>query len=267
LTALILIPLLFWAIWSLPALYFLLLIAACIGVAAWEWAGLMGLKAQNYRILYAAIVLLGLYFIRSLPILPIFALDIVLWLWALVAVIQYERNQLPAGFQFSEVQAFFGFFILTVCWVALVNLRLGVPDRFGAIRLLLGLSIIFSADTAAYFSGRWLGRHALAPRVSPNKTWEGFVGGLVFAAVLGIGITFFFPMTFYQRLSFSLLAVFVSLFAVIGDLTVSLLKRLSGVKHSGQIFPGHGGMLDRIDSISAGIVIYSLGFLILFTHK
>lgn len=261
-TALIAIPLLFLAIWYFPPLYFALFMAAFIGFAAWEWSSLMGINRSYLQAIYVVVVLLGLYFVRPLPILPLLIIGFFIWLWAGVGVYLFHRDKKPAGFQFPVIQAITGFFILVTCWLALINLRLGAGE-YGAIRLLLGLAIVFAADTGAYMAGRLWGKHPLIPKVSPKKTWEGLFGGLALAMVVGIIPTFYFPMSMYQRLGFWGLSLLVALFSVVGDLTVSMLKRQSGVKDSGQLLPGHGGILDRLDSVAAGILVFALG-LILF---
>ena len=261
-TALIAIPLLFLAIWYLPSLYFALLMAAFIGLSAWEWSGLMGLKVAYLRAVYVLVVLLGLYFAKSIAIFPMLLLGFLVWLWAIVGVYLFNQGKKPGGFQLPPLQAIVGFIALVTCWLALIDLRLGA-GQFGALRLIIGLVIIFAADTGAYFSGHLWGKHALAPRVSPKKTWEGFIGGLVLALLVAILVTFIAPMTMNQRMVFWLLSILVATFSVIGDLTVSLLKRQTNVKDSGQLLPGHGGFLDRVDSIAAGILVFALGLIFL----
>jgi len=261
-TALIAIPLLFLAIWYLPSLYFALLVALLIAFSAWEWTSLMGLPKTYLRYVYVFIVLLGLYFVQALPIFPVLLLGLLIWIWAALAVFRFNQGHQSLGFQFPEVQAVTGFFILVTCWLALINLRLGAGD-FGAIRLMLGLLIVFAADTGAYFAGRFWGRHPLASKVSPKKTWEGVVGGLVLAFIVAAVPTFFIPMTMKQRISLWILAILVALFSVVGDLTISMLKRQTGLKDTGHLLPGHGGLLDRVDSIASGILVFSLGLLLL----
>jgi phosphatidate cytidylyltransferase len=146
--------------------------------------------------------------------------------------------------------------ILYVGWLLsyLVTLRL----EAGRDWLFLALFATFGSDTAAYFLGKAFGRHKMAPRISPGKTWEGAVGGL-FGAVI-ISLFFTLPTPLQLPLSYGeaiLLGVFISVFGQIGDLAESLLKRNSGVKESGNLMPGHGGLLDRMDSIVfAGVVVY-----------
>lgn len=260
-TALIGIPILFSVIWFLPSLYFALITALAVAFAAWEWTRLMGFTVKYLQYVYVLVTLLGLYFVKALPILPVLVVGLLMWVWAGFAVLCFNKGKKPLGFQLPEVQAIVGFFILAMCWLAFVNLRLGAGE-FGPIRLMLGLLIVFATDTGAYFSGRLWGKRALASRVSPKKTWEGFWGGLVLALLVSMGFTFFFPMSLEQRLAFWAIALVVAVFSVIGDLTVSMLKRQVGLKNSGQLLPGHGGLWDRADSVVSGILVFALGLML-----
>ena len=259
-TAVILVPLLFWAIFGLPPVYFALLMAAFVGLSAWEWSRLVGFTSPVLRSIYVVVVFLGIFFVNWLPAMLFLSIAFLIWIWAAFAVWQFNQGRKPLGFQFPEIGVMLGFFILIACWLALITLRTA-PDAMGPEWLITSLLINWATDTGAYFSGRTWGKHQLAPKVSPKKTWEGFIGGLVLALVVAVIASFFFPITTLQRVAFWGLAVIASLFSVVGDLTVSLLKRQSGVKDSGQILPGHGGILDRVDSIASGVVVFALGIL------
>jgi phosphatidate cytidylyltransferase len=143
--------------------------------------------------------------------------------------------------------------ILYVGWLLsyFVALR-GLDD--GRDWVFLALFATFGSDTAAFFVGRALGRHKLAPRISPGKTWEGTIAGFLGAIIVSLLFTMLLPISYGQAI---LLGFLVSLFGQLGDLAESLLKRNMGVKDSGKLLPGHGGFLDRIDSIVfAGVVVY-----------
>lgn len=146
--------------------------------------------------------------------------------------------------------------ILYVGWLLsfLVALRLEAGRNW----VFFAFFTTFGSDTLAFFVGRALGRHHLAPRISPNKTWEGAIGG-VFGAIV-VGLLFVLPTPLHLPLGYGqaiLLALLVSVFGQLGDLTESLFKRNAGVKESGTVIPGHGGFLDRMDSIVfAGVVVY-----------
>lgn len=149
--------------------------------------------------------------------------------------------------------AFCGLLLLLPCWLSILYLR--AQENFTFLILLL-LALVAAADIGAYFSGRAFGKHKLAPKVSPNKTWEGVWGGMFACSLLMVGTAI------YTKVSvnwFALIACTIALaaFSVEGDLLESMLKRLKGVKDSGSILPGHGGILDRIDGIIATAPLYA----------
>jgi phosphatidate cytidylyltransferase len=149
-----------------------------------------------------------------------------------------------------------GVLALVPTWIALV--RIDVQWNNGAQWALFILALAFAADTGAFFAGRHFGRLHLAPRVSPNKTWEGVIGGMLLAlagAAIGAG---WFGLPVFKFMSLCLLAAGLS---VVGDLNESLLKRHVHLKDSGRLFPGHGGMLDRIDSVTAATPVMALGLM------
>ncbi|MES1196791.1 MAG: phosphatidate cytidylyltransferase, partial [Steroidobacter sp.] len=122
------------------------------------------------------------------------------------------------------------------------------------------LLIVAATDIGAYFTGRAFGKHKLAPRVSPGKTWEGVGGGLLSATVMAMVLSKWLSM---PEVSFTMLCVVTAAFSIVGDLTESLFKRHAGLKDSGNILPGHGGVLDRIDSITAAAPVYVYGLMYL----
>jgi phosphatidate cytidylyltransferase len=143
-----------------------------------------------------------------------------------------------------------GLFALVPCWLALVYVTFTTGSTHW---VLFTLALVWAADTGAFFAGRWLGRVPLAPRVSPKKTWEGVLGG-----VLTSGLVAWLAATYLQEYfavgavwPFVTTCVAVAALSIVGDLTESMLKRAVGLKDSGSVFPGHGGMLDRIDSVTA----------------
>jgi phosphatidate cytidylyltransferase len=147
-----------------------------------------------------------------------------------------------------------GFLALVPAWVALAYLYLSKPAGPEMVLYLLGL--VWAADIGAFFAGRTFGRVKLAPRVSPSKTWEGVLGGLIFGAVVAaLGAAWLKQ----PRLGFICLSVAVVFVSIVGDLTESMFKRYAGVKDSGALFPGHGGVLDRIDSVTAAAPVFLLG--------
>jgi phosphatidate cytidylyltransferase len=134
------------------------------------------------------------------------------------------------------------------------------PEHHGPLRLLFAFFLVWAADVGAYFAGRAFGRRKLAPKVSPGKTWEGVYGGVALALVVAaIAGTWLFELQGVRWLPFLLLCVAVVLYSIVGDLGESLLKREAGAKDSGTLLPGHGGLLDRIDSLLAALPAMALG--------
>jgi phosphatidate cytidylyltransferase len=234
------------------------LTAAMLGVmllvGGWEWSAFLQLPPGG-RLAYVLLLLLlaaaGLYFAatgeRFIALMEIaIGWWIIALLWVIAAPLHVSR---PAA-------AIAGVLALVPTWLALA--RVDQLWRHGPQWVLLILAIAFMADTGAFFTGRRFGRLPLAPRVSPHKTWEGVIGGLLFALLVGAGANLWFAVPWQSFLPLCLAAAALS---VVGDLTESLLKRHVHLKDSGRIFPGHGGVLDRIDSVTAAAPVMVLGLI------
>jgi phosphatidate cytidylyltransferase len=234
------------------------LAAAVLGalwvLGAWEWAGLARLRSIG-RLAYAAacgISMLGLYLFadsRLLYVLLIVALAGLLL--SFVAVLTYPRK-----FGMGTVGAA-GFVALVPSWLMLVRLHGEWP--LGHALAMTALAIVWAADVGAYTFGRAFGRIKLAPAVSPGKTWEGVTGGLISAAAAA-----WVAATLIKLPAGALLAlgVLTALASVVGDLAVSVFKRNVGLKDTGTLLPGHGGVMDRIDSLTAAIPVFVLGLML-----
>jgi phosphatidate cytidylyltransferase len=256
-TALVLLPLLLGAIWF--ALF-------CLvgGLMAWEWAALMGLAARLARGVYVASMLLLLALLWWLPQravwLPwLLALAAVWWLYALWLFRGFPQNlqRRPLG---RPVMALLGYLMVASTLLSLAQLH-AMHD--GVLKLIYVLFIVFAADTGAYLAGRNLGRRKLAPSVSPGKTVEGALGGLLLcgAWALTAGVYVFQVQGGQVGLLVGLTMVAAG-FSIVGDLAESMFKRVAGVKDSGNLLPGHGGILDRVDSILAAAPVMALGLLL-----
>jgi phosphatidate cytidylyltransferase len=222
-------------------------------VAAWEWAGLARVQRAVFRAAYTlAVALLIGWLAWWMPTghIPVSLLWAQLAFWLLVAAMlpRFPLQISPAAVALA------GVIVMPLAWLAFAHL-LKTRD-FGATWALYLFLVVAAADVGAYFIGRRFGRTKLAPRVSPGKTWEGLGGGLALVALVGTGGAFWFGVSLPGLLALVLATACVS---VVGDLGVSMLKRSTGVKDTGQIFPGHGGVLDRIDSLMAAIPVYVLG--------
>ena len=243
-------------LFALPPLATLLLITLVVLAAAWECAGLWrgeGLSARVIAVLVIAALLPLVWRVSASPagLRAILRFATLWWSFALLWLLAAPQR-VP-----RLAPAVVGLCALLPAWAALIHLRGVVPH--GAGWLLLALAIVFAADTGAYFAGRGFGRVKLAPLVSPGKTWEGVCGGVLLAVlVAAIGGRFLgIPVT-AMTLSAALGAAG---FSVVGDLTESMLKRHAGVKDSGSLLPGHGGVLDRVDSLCAGVPVLLLCWL------
>lgn len=257
LTAIVALPILVAAIvWSKP-LCFAMILTVLILCAAWEWSAFIGFSRVYLRIIYVLCIAAGLFLSAFVPVFYVSSIAVLIWLWALVAIVHYQHDGVGAGFQFPIARLFIGCIVLVSTWISILTLQ--TVGDFGPQWLLLVLGIIFAADAGGYFVGRVFGKQALCSRVSPKKTWEGFAGGLIFSLIVATigGLFLSLPREQYFWLLF--LTLITALFSVVGDLCVSLLKRMSGVKDSGIIFPGHGGILDRLDSVASATVIFVFG--------
>ncbi|CAG0939231.1 phosphatidate cytidylyltransferase [Gammaproteobacteria bacterium] len=236
----------------LPKAFGLALIGLFVLGAAWEWSGFLGLVAMAPRLAGVALVALLLVATRALmsttlPVTLIAACAMLWWLAAFALILRFPVSIRPA------VAAVCGLLVLIPAWICLVALLYTAVN--GRMLLLLVLAIVWAADIGAYFAGRRLGRVKLAPRVSPGKTWEGVLGGLACASVAAVAgaVVLGHPPGPAAALGLSVGAI-----SIVGDLTVSMFKRNAGLKDSGNLFPGHGGILDRIDSVTAAAPLFLL---------
>jgi phosphatidate cytidylyltransferase len=228
------------------------LAAVIMVLGGWEWAAFLGWTTNLRRGAYAAIIA-GLLAIAAWLVPALVSLQVVLWaalLWWLVAFVWILRFPVPIP---PVLAGLAGVFVLVPAWLALVAI-LCVPGQGPALTL-LAVGIVFAADVGAYFAGHRFGRVKLAPQVSPGKTWEGFIGGVMLAALtagaggalLGLPAAIMVPI-----------GLGVATLSVVGDLTESMFKRSVGAKDSGHLIPGHGGVLDRLDSITAAMPLFAL---------
>lgn len=228
-----------------------------VGLGAWEWAGLTGCYLPEKRMLGTLMILMGsipLVFL-PLPTVAVLWVSVPIWATVLVALWVYPYN---AGFykKHSLVMRILGIFVLLPAWFALFKLH-QMDYRY----VLYLIALVALADTAAYFTGRKFGMTKLAPDLSPGKTREGLSGAVFVTAVWAVLAGFWLPLPKGETILFMVLSMLVVLMSVAGDLFESLLKREAGVKDSGSILPGHGGILDRVDSMLAAAPIFTLGLL------
>ena len=257
-TALLLAPLVVGAILYLPQHLFALLLGVIVAGAGWEWSALAGVASRTMFVAALSAALMITWFLLQWPAAVVLLLVTALawWLLAAVWVMRY-----PASARYwsgsRRLQAGIGFVLLVPAWGALVALH-GAGTQ-GVWLILLLMLLIWGADSGAYFAGRRWGRERLAPRVSPGKSWQGLWGGLAVALLVALLSMALFPVYIKNQLFFIVLCIITVLFSILGDLTESMFKREAGVKDSGSLLPGHGGVLDRIDSLTAAAPVFVLG--------
>ena len=252
LSAIVMASVLLIVLFALPVWATLGLIGIVVLAAAWEWSALVPLRTGMVRVLavlaVAAISALAWSVAGSAAGLRQLLWAAAVWwfvalLWMLLAPAQVSRL----------AAAIAGLLAIVPTGIALAHLRLLPVD--GSKWLLLALTIVVAADTGAYAAGRLFGRVKLAPRISPGKTWEGVLGGLLLSMLIGALGARLLDIELRAAVVAALIA---GSFSVVGDLTESMLKRHAGVKDSGALLPGHGGLLDRLDSLCAGIPVLLL---------
>lgn len=257
------------AVAMLPVVALAVLFALIVALAAWEWSRLAGWKVMPARVLFVVVVLLVLGFayeyceLAGTPgaqqVQPLLGLACLWWSISILWLKSYPASGALWGH--VAMRSLMGLLILVPAWVATIFL-LSLPR--GGLLVVAMIVVVAAADIGAYFTGKRFGRHKLAPNVSPAKTWEGFWGGLVCAFLLAVLIWYSLPNSFSHIGLGAVVTVFLAtaLFSVVGDLVVSMVKRESGFKDSGSLLPGHGGVLDRLDSICGAAPVFALGLLL-----
>lgn len=261
LTALILIPLVLLAIFYLPSPAFAAVTAIVFLLAGWEMAGLVGRTTSKQRVIYLLYLLIAFLISSWLHAYVVIIAALFMWGALLFSVCHYTSFS-----QFWAYSAFcrnaLGICILAASWFSLVFIHFQPRGDYYVLFMLL---FIWAADTGAYFTGRLWGKHKLAPAISPGKSIEGVIGGVIASVLVAGVIGFLIEAVLRDYLILILLGLIASLASVLGDLTESMIKRQANVKDSGNLLPGHGGLLDRIDSLlcvspvlAGGLIIWSL---------
>lgn len=254
-TALILLPIALCGFFLLEGASFGLFIGLVVTLGAWEWARLAGFNAQIARVIYAAMIAVLLFLMYLLPDLAPWVLGaaVLWWLLATFLVLTYPRSS--AHWASAACKLVIGLLILLPAWQGLVLIK---QWELGNWLILAVMVLVWGADIGAYFSGKAFGKRKLAAQVSPGKSWEGMFGGLIASLVITAVVGVFRGWSGSQMMFGLLGAAVVVLISVVGDLTESMFKRQSGIKDSSNLLPGHGGVLDRIDSLTAAIPVFAV---------
>lgn len=252
---------------SIPTLALTFVVVVALG--AWEWAPLAGLENALARAAYVLLVVLGcgaLYFNLSLgdsprraDVQPLLGVACLWWCFALLWVRSFPGSAVL--WRSRLMRMVMGLMVLLPAWMAAVYL---LSFQRGGVLMATLVLLVATADIGAYFIGKRFGRHKLAPAVSPAKTWEGFWGGMIAVVVVTLVIWSILPAQFDHIGMAAAIAVGLAtaLTSVLGDLTVSMVKRESGVKDSSSLLPGHGGLLDRLDSLCGAAPTFALALLL-----
>lgn len=267
-TAIVLAALLLGAVFGLPPPWFSLFAAAVILLAAREWAHLAGagrMLAFSFCVVVAALMAALFHYLgfsgqaaRADELRPLLLGGCIWWAVALLWVQGYPSSALLWGS--GAVRLAMGVLVLLPPWLALSWLA---ALAHGHWLIILVVVIVAATDIGAYFAGRAFGRHRLAPSVSPGKTLEGLVGGLLLAVLVLAALLLISPGLRSLWWQWGLVVALTALASVLGDLLESMVKRHQGVKDSGALLPGHGGLLDRIDSLTAALPVFALLHLLL----
>jgi phosphatidate cytidylyltransferase len=256
LTAVVLACILLAGLFLLSPPSAVLAIGVVFTVAAWEWGGFGALRGRAARAAYAAGVALMLFFAWRWTAEPrhlLLLLGVACAWWAIALV---WLSWVPSRHHPTLVLVC-GLPVLVPAFIAVARLQVTTQGFARGPQIVLWLVLlVIAADVGAYFAGRSLGRRKLAPRVSPGKTLEGAVGGLLMVALVAWGGAAHFGLPPPAVVAFGCA---VGLYSIVGDLTESMFKRAAGLKDSGVMLPGHGGLLDRIDSVTAAAPLYALG--------
>jgi phosphatidate cytidylyltransferase len=278
-TASILAPLIILAVFKLDSLQFPIFWGVIILIAGWEWVDLAGISKIYQKILFLILLAFAMLGIHSWTWILELAAHLLNWpeirnysgliewtvippiiAWFVIMIlIRNKPKQLLALKLKTRYKSLFGWFFLLAAWMFLVRLKI----LYGADMVVYFLLLIWAADIAAYFAGKKFGVTKLAPDISPGKTVEGMYAALVSAVVCAIvlGLIYGFPPLIIS--DFALLSILTVLISIYGDLFFSYAKRIRGVKNSGRLLPGHGGLLDRIDSLIAAAPLFYAGIFLI----
>jgi phosphatidate cytidylyltransferase len=266
-TAVVLVLGLLALLFNLSPLNFSLVVAPIVLLAGWEWANLIGLQGKRQKLAYLGLLALGLA-VAGFTLNLFGTLDMSLGqnlclaasvLWAVIFLWVQGYPSSAILWSPKPILGLLGLVLLSITWVAIALI---IHQPHGAWLLLFAFAVVALADIGGYVAGNLFGKHKLAPLVSPGKTWEGFAGGILLQCILIASMTSFMPEKITTGMLLALV-IPVSLYSVLGDLFESMVKRHGGVKDSGNILPGHGGVLDRIDGLIAALPLFILLFLLL----
>lgn len=266
LTALLLLPAAVAAVLLLPSPWFMALAAALLLLGLWEWTRLSGITGTAERLVlvgaHAALMAVLARYGWPHLFVPIVLLGVLWWLLAIAWLRRFEFGA-DLGRRRNRVLALAsGTLAMIPAWCALALLHTG---PLGPRWTLFAVALVWAADTGAFFAGRRFGARTpkLAPVISPNKTWAGVWGGMLLCVLFTTAVAPLLGVSWGQLPALLGLALVAAVASIVGDLYESMLKRHAGAKDSGALIPGHGGVLDRMDSMLAALPVFAVGHSIL----
>ena len=260
LTAFLMGPIVLWGIFSLPENWFAMSAVVLVTVGAWEWSALTGLTKNYLRGLF---VLANLSLFVTVLLLQnsnvnfvIVLMSLAWWLASVPLLLSFPHNEKHV-LHLKLIKGFVGIILLLATLVSFILIRNN--PLYGPEFVLYVILLIWFADSGAYFAGRAFGKNKLLPKVSPGKTWEGVAGAVAVTFITSIVALDILNIPSSQSIIFILITFVTVVYSIVGDLSESLFKRMSNIKDSGHILPGHGGILDRIDSLMSALPIFFTG--------
>lgn len=254
-TAMFLVPAIIFLVYYPSAAWFQVVMVIVVSMMAWELSRLLGLIRLTTRVVFLMMVLLSLWLVQWLPSDYLIMLAVLAWCYFTLALYRFAKQAYTVNFFIVSV---LNGLLLLGFYCAVLHIR-----QLDKHLLMTVLIYMWTADTGAYITGKLLGRHKLAPAVSPGKTIEGVLGGIVFSLLAAVILLNTLIDWKYSLISWLVLAIITVLFSIVGDLYISMLKRSQGLKDAGKCLPGHGGLLDRFDSLLCAATMFSFGLMLL----
>ncbi len=252
-----------WMIFFQPTSVFFYFVLFIVMIAGYEWAKLSGINNVYIRYIFALIITVIAWALKQYAAdYALWAIYIaVMWWFSISYYLKFAKPKSPTS-ELRPDKLFVAFIVLPAAALSMEmihSMYVGI-DWQGPAWLFYALSLVWVADIGAYFSGKKFGKNKLAPDISPGKTKEGLFGALLATSLYTLIASYYFELSSERAIILVLLSVILTFISVSGDLYISFLKREAGLKDSGNILPGHGGILDRIDSVLAAMPVFVVGF-------
>jgi phosphatidate cytidylyltransferase len=263
-SSIIIVPLFVWGILYLQTWHLAFLTGAVMMIAVWEWTRLINIKNPAGKIFYLGVVVtlcsLSMYFINTPYSVFIIMIGVAWWIYIVICIVTSTKKSfaLPSSDDDHHLAgAINGILVMIPGWYALITLH--GSAAFGGAYVLTAFVVIWAADIGAYTTGKLMGKHRLAPTISPGKTWEGAAGGVAASAVAVVAAGYLLNHDGKFLVGMAAIGILSSMISIFGDLYISMFKRARGLKDTGHAIPGHGGILDRIDSTLAALPVFTVG--------